>query len=191
MLFLRLQRRAPVQHADAHSQRHEPAGYDRTRDDWPARRSANDARSGPLRTARDLRPRGHHGPVGACAGPLSSGTSYRVPTAAGHGTGAVEPPRIEVCSISDGPQLSPTPSVRPEKENLTTALPVLQATYFQLLPSPPAVVPAYSDLRAGADLAATRGRRRLATRRKLTLRVFTADGPPSSGARKPDACKSV
>ena len=43
-------------------------------------------------------------------------------------------------SSPGGPQLDPPPSPRPEEK--TTSRPVLQAMYFQLLPSPPASVPA-------------------------------------------------
>ncbi len=69
------------------------------------------------------------------------GTSYRVP-ATGEGGRAAEPLRIDNVPSVLGPQLSPTPAPRPDNENRTTARPVLQANYFQLLPSPPASVPA-------------------------------------------------
>jgi hypothetical protein len=77
----------------------------------------------------------------------STGTSYRAPATA-EGNHNVESPKIQgVPAIPDngpqlGPQLSPPPVPRPTNENLTTSRPVLQATYFQLLPSPPAKTPA-------------------------------------------------
>ncbi len=80
-------------------------------------------------------------PPGVPAAPAPSGTSYRVPTS-GEAIRTVEPPRIEDVPPVPGPQLSPTPNLRPENENRTTARPVLQAMYFQLLQSPPASVPA-------------------------------------------------
>jgi hypothetical protein len=43
---------------------------------------------------------------------------------------------------NNGPQLSPPPVPHPTNDNLTTSRPVWQATYFQLLPSPPAKTPA-------------------------------------------------
>lgn len=74
-----------------------------------------------------------------------SGTYYRGPTNT-DGSRSIEPLKIQnippVPSGASGPQLTPTPDARPEIENRTTARPVLQATYFQLLPSPPAIVPA-------------------------------------------------
>ncbi|MEI8374224.1 MAG: hypothetical protein WCJ35_15485 [Planctomycetota bacterium] len=72
----------------------------------------------------------------------SSGTFYRGPVS-NEGSSGVEPLRIQnIPPISNGPQLSPSPNARPEKENRTTSRHVLQATYFQLLQSPPASVPA-------------------------------------------------
>ena len=76
------------------------------------------------------------------AGALPSGTFYRVP-ASSEGSRGVEPLRIQnIPPVSNGPQLSPTPNARPENENRTTSRHVLQATYFQLLQSPPKSVPA-------------------------------------------------
>jgi hypothetical protein len=81
-------------------------------------------------------------PSAPAAGGSSSGTMYRLP-APSDGNQAVEPPTIQgvppLPSPPSGPQLTPSP--RPDNEK-TTARPVLQATYFQLLPSPPATVPA-------------------------------------------------
>ena len=77
----------------------------------------------------------------APAGPLPSGTSYRVPTTS-ETIRTVEPPRIQDVPPIPGPQPSPTPNPPPENQNRVTSRPVLQATYFQLLQSPPASVPA-------------------------------------------------
>ena len=75
--------------------------------------------------------------------PASSGASYRIPSSSGEGSRAVAPPRIQgVPPIQDGPQLNPTPDAHPEPENRVTSRPVVPATYFQLLGSPPASVPA-------------------------------------------------
>jgi hypothetical protein len=83
------------------------------------------------------------GPVSpsAPAGTPTTGTYYHGPES-GESTHAVEPPRIQnVPPLHDGPQLDPTPNAHPDNEK-TTSRPVLQAMYFQLLPSPPAAVPA-------------------------------------------------
>ncbi len=74
-------------------------------------------------------------------GTSPSGTSYRNP-ATGDGSRTVEPLRIDNVPSIPGPQLSPMPAAHPENENRTTARPVLRANYFQLLPSPPASIPA-------------------------------------------------
>jgi hypothetical protein len=89
-------------------------------------------------------PPGTIGPISPSAPGVKtspSGTSYRNP-ATGEGGRSVEPLRIDNIPSVLGPQLSPTPAPRPENENRTTARPVLQANYFQLLPSPPASIPA-------------------------------------------------
>ena len=95
-------------------------------------------------------------PSGPPRGTWPSGTSYRIPTT-GEGSRNTDPLRIQIQNIppvNNGPQLSPTPNVRPQNEdpttfnergnneNRTASRPVLQATYFQLLQSPPASVPA-------------------------------------------------
>jgi hypothetical protein len=80
------------------------------------------------------------GAPGAEASP--SGRYYRGP-ASTDGSGATEPLKIQhIPPVPNGPQLSPAaPSTRPENER-TTSRPVLRATYFQLLPSPPPSTPA-------------------------------------------------
>ena len=81
-------------------------------------------------------------PSAPSGGASPTGTFYRVPTS-NEGSRDVEPLRIQnIPPISNGPQLLPTPNARPENENRTTSRPVLQATYFQLLQSPPVSVPA-------------------------------------------------
>ena len=81
-------------------------------------------------------------PGASGSGTSPSGTSYRIPTS-NEANRAVEPLRIQnIPPVNNGPQLSPPPEPRPENENRTTSRPVLQAMYFQLLPSPPASVPA-------------------------------------------------
>ncbi len=78
------------------------------------------------------------------AGASPSGTSYRVP-ASSEDNHTAEPPKIQgippLPSSPSGPRLAPPPLPRPENEK-TTSRPVQQAMYFQLLPSPPASVPA-------------------------------------------------
>ena len=78
----------------------------------------------------------------APGGALPSGTSYRVPMP-NDGNRTIEPLRIQnVPPIGNGLQPNAAPPARPENENLTTARPVLQASYFQLLQSAPPSVPA-------------------------------------------------
>lgn len=72
----------------------------------------------------------------------ASGTSYRPPTTMDGGNGSTEPVKIQnMPPLPSGPQLGPTPSTRPENER-TTSRAILQASYFQLLPSSPPSVPA-------------------------------------------------
>ncbi len=82
------------------------------------------------------------GALGAPTGiPSHSGASYAVPPTTE--TNRAEPPRIDnVPSLPKPPEAGPAPAFQGENHNLTTARPVQQATYFQLLPSPPSVVPA-------------------------------------------------
>jgi len=81
-------------------------------------------------------------PSAPSAGGSPSGTNYRPPTS-NEGSRSVEPLKIQnIPPVPNGPQLNPTPKLRPEIENRTTSRPILQATYFQLLQSPPASVPA-------------------------------------------------
>jgi hypothetical protein len=78
----------------------------------------------------------------SASGSGASGTSYRPPTTLDGGNGGTEPVQIQnIPPVPSGPQLGPTPSTRPENER-TTSRPVLQASYFQLLPSSPPSVPA-------------------------------------------------
>ena len=96
--------------------------------------------SGPPRTFAPGAPGAPAAPSAPGGG--SSGAFYRVPNS-NEASRSVEPLRIQnIPPVNNGPQLSPTPSAHPENENRTTSRPVLQATYFQLLQSPPAAVPA-------------------------------------------------
>jgi hypothetical protein len=92
--------------------------------------------------ARTYVPGAGGAPISPSAPGGSSGTFYRLPPS-NEASRTVEPLRIQnIPPVNNGPQLSPTPNAHPESENRTTARPVLQATYFQLLQSPPASVPA-------------------------------------------------
>ena len=175
LLVVRIESGAVVRHAVARSQRHESGRRRRyspstippgARDDRPASRAAD----GPVphRTGQDYAPGAHGGPdlAAAAAGPVPSGTFLSGPNlerGQPHHRAAADPehPARPQRSATE-PHAQPR---RPENENRTTSRPVLQATYFQLLQSPPASVPAQMISAPVTTRASARGRQRLATRR--------------------------
>ena len=81
----------------------------------------------------------------ARAGASPSGTSYRGPAVQRgqpHCRAAADPEHPASSQQSQRSATGPPPLPRPENENRTTSRPVLQATYFQLLPSLRPSVPA-------------------------------------------------
>jgi hypothetical protein len=57
-------------------------------------------------------------------------------------TPVLQRPTIEgVPPVNGGPRLNSTPAVKPETQDRMTSRPVYQATYFQLIPSPPNPTP--------------------------------------------------
>ncbi len=74
-------------------------------------------------------------------GNSTDGRSFRLPAATEAGR-AVDPPHVQgVPPVVNGPSLTPTPAPRPEGTDRVTSNPVIRASYFQLLPPPPASVP--------------------------------------------------
>ena len=148
MLFVRIGGRANVRNYLAWPQRHEPPGHAIAH--ACPRGNARGA-SGPAGIARLLASTartyggGAMGPIapGTPTPGTPTGTNYRPPLAPESSPPAESPQiRIPEPPSNSGPQLTPTPAPHPTNENLTTARPVYQASYFQLLPSPPASVPA-------------------------------------------------
>jgi hypothetical protein len=79
----------------------------------------------------------------ATNGNSTDSRSFRLPAATEAGR-TVDPPRVQgVPPVVNGPSLTtPAPAPRPEGNDRVTSLPVIRASYFQLLAPPPANVPA-------------------------------------------------
>ena len=83
------------------------------------------------------------GAPAAANGSSTDNRSFRLPAATEAGR-TIDPPHVQgVPPVVEGPKLmAPTPAPLPEGSDRVTSLPVIRASYFQLLAPPPATVPA-------------------------------------------------
>jgi hypothetical protein len=99
--------------------------------------------SGPAPVAPGAAPAGNGG--------TSDNRSIHMPSATEAGR-TIEQPQVQgVPPVFNGPSLTPTPAPRPEGTDRVTSRPVIRASYFQLLPPPPATVPAQTVSRPSAS----------------------------------------